>query len=193
MLIVPARACRATALAVGCALIAVACARDKQKSSPDVPVAAAAASGAASVPNPSPIDLVPLPPDIAAGELKDYRLSLDRLQRWGRAQKAMNALTTQHPEIVNSMTQQARPTTLDQEITMIGSEPHFRALFKDTGTNAHDYVITMVALQQAMQGFQRVAAGTPLPADLPPALAANITFVQQNLPAIQKLLGPMRR
>ena len=196
MFIVPPRARRVAALALGGVLFAGACAKDRPKSPADAPgVATTPASGAAAAPatSASPIDLVPLPPDTAAGELKLYRLSMERLQRWGRAQNAMNALTVQHPEILDSMKLSDAPKSLDQMIALIGSEPRFRSIFKNAGMNAHDYVITMIAMQQAMQGFQRVAAGNPLPADLPPALVANVTFVQQNLRTIQQILGPMRR
>jgi hypothetical protein len=180
-------------------LLAAACAREKPKADastaattpPPSAVGAPPTPGAAAAP--SPLELVPLPPDTAAGQLKAYRLSMPLLQRWGKTQAAVNALSRQQPNLLNGLRQANAPKSIDQLIALIGSQPDLRRVLKANGMSAHDYVLTIIAIQQAQQGAQQVMSGRPLPADLPPAIVANITFVQKNAAAVKQAIGSSGR
>jgi hypothetical protein len=196
--------------AIACCFVlaSVGCSGDRKAAAP--PAAAASVDSHAVIPGLTPapapssgatapapnLGLVPLPdmpPDTAAGLLKQFELTLPKLEKWAKAQSALNVLTKQNPQMLPRLQAQAAPKTLDQMIAMIGSEPKIRAALKQNGSTPRDYVLTMIAMQQAMQGYARVAEGKPLPNDLPPATAANIVFVQKNMPAIQQVLATIEK
>jgi hypothetical protein len=188
--IAPPTVLRRAALALVCSVVVAACAREKAPAAgaaaPDsAPHDSAAAPAAAPVPD--PVGLVPLPEDKAAADLKDYRISLAGLQTWGRAQSAINAATKGHPEILEAM-KKTPPRTLDEMIALMNSQPAIRGALQRSGISAHDYVLTMLAMNQAIEGYQRKASGQTLPPNLPPAVTANIALVEKNLPEIQKIL-----
>jgi hypothetical protein len=181
-------------LSLAIVLAAGACAREKAIAVPSVASspASASTSGTPTAPGavagPSPLELLPLPPDTAAGQLKEYRLTMPLVQRWGKAQAAVNALTKEHPDLLKNLRQENAPKTLDQLIALIGNQPEMKRVLQANGMSAHDYVLTIIAIQQAMQGVQQVMAGKPLPTDLPPAIMANITFVQHNAAAVKRMI-----
>lgn len=196
--------------AIACCFVlaSVGCSGDRKAAAPPAAASSAAADSHAVVPGLTPapssgaaasapnLGLVPLPdmpPDTAAGLLKQFELTLPKLEKWAKAQSALNVLTKQNPQMLPHLQAQAAPKTLDQMIAMIGSEPKIRAALKQNGSTPRDYVLTMIAMQQAMQGYARVAEGKPLPNDLPPATAANIVFVQKNMPAIQQVLATIQK
>lgn len=171
------------------ALSSAACKNDKAPASaPPVPPAGPAPAPAGA---PDPVGLVPLPEDKAAKEAVAYRLTIPDLQRWSRAQTAVDAAIADHPDAFASIKQNP-PRTLDEMIAVIGGQPVIAAALKRSGMTAHDYVLTMVAMNQAIEGYQRKAAGQQLPPNLPPALAANIALVEQNAPLIQQILAPKK-
>ena len=171
-------------------LFGAACAREKAPAAP--PTAAATATPSTAAAAPDPIGLVPLPEDKAAGELKRYQLSMAGLRAWGTAQGAVNVATAAHPEVLQSM-KLTPPRTLDEMIGMMNAQPVIRDALKRSNLSAHDYVLTMLAMNQAIEGFQRKNAGTSLPPDLPPALLQNIDLVGKNLPEIEQLLKSIQK
>jgi hypothetical protein len=152
-------------------------------------------SVAAARPSPpkSPIELVPLPPDTAAAALKIYRLDKARLERWAKTQAALNRLSKEHPEIISRMERSAPPRSLDEMIARLAQDSAMRAVIKQSGSSPRDYVIAMVALQQALSGVQHTAGGQALPPDAPPALAANVQFVRDDLAIVQRMMGALPR
>ena len=161
-------------------LIAAACSGDRKPAAP---------APGAPAPNLGLVPLPALPEDTAAGLLKQFELSIPKLQQWAKAQKALNEVTDKNPRLLPDLTARTAPKTLDQMVAIVDGEPKLRAALKKTGVTAREYLLTMIATQQAMQGYQRVVEGKPLPNDLPPATAANIVFVQKNMPAIQQVLA----
>jgi hypothetical protein len=195
---IPARSRAAFVLAF---LIAAACSGDRKPAAPPAappaatPAAAPAAEPGTAAPAPS-LGLVPLPPlpeDTALALLNEYRLSLAKLQQWSTAQMELNQVTKKYPDMLPKMQARPKPKTLDEMIAMIGNEPRIRSALAKSGTNARDYVLTMTAMRNAMEGYGRMSQGNPLPPNLPPAVAENIVFVQKNLPAIQQILGSMAK
>ena len=185
---VNARSCarRPAYLALALLVVGASCAKDKP--APAAAPSAAAAAAASAV----PIDLVPLPPDTAAAELKQYRLTMPLLQRWAKTQSAINTVTTAHPEVLLNLQRNPQIKTMDQMIVMFGKEPLLRGALEETHMSAHDYLLTTICLQLAQEGLIRSAGGTPLPTDLPPALVENIAFLRANMPAVQKVLGTIK-
>ena len=176
------------------ALSPAACKSEKAPASaPPAPAAPSAAPAAPGAPAnaPDPVGLVPLPEDKAAKEAVAYRLTIPDLQKWGRAQAAIDSAISMHPDAFASIKQNP-PRTLDEMIGVIGGQPVIAAALKRSGMSAHDYVLTMVAMNQAIEGYQRKAAGQQLPPNLPPALVANIALVEQNAPLIQQILAPKK-
>lgn len=161
-----------------------ACAKEKA-----TPAASALAVSAATA---APIDLVPLPMDTAAVELKQLRLTMPALEKWAKTQSVLNAVTSAHPEVLLNLQRNTQIKTVDQMITMFGKQPQLRAALDETHMSAHDYLLTMIAMQTAWEGYSKSAGGTPLPADLPPALVENIAFLRTNMPAVQHVLGTIK-
>jgi len=182
------RPMRVCALLLGLA----ACARDKAPAAAAPGSAPPAAAAPAAAPAPDPVGLVPHPEDQATKDHVDYRLTLPLVQRWAQAQSAVDSATNADPRMYESMKKSA-PRTLDEMISVIGTQVPIRNAVKRHGFSVHDYVLTMIALNQAINGYQRKAAGQAMPPNLPAALADNITFVGQNLPAIQALLAPAKQ
>jgi hypothetical protein len=185
--IVP-RAARRAALTFLVASSAVACAKDRPASTPASPPSAAAPGA----PAPDPVGLVPLPEDKATTALQTYRITLPQIQRWGKAQSAINAVMKEHPEIVREM-QRTPPHTLDAMIALLDAQPRIRGALKQSGETATDFVLTMAATNEAVQGYRRKLSTNALPPDLPPALAANIAVVEQNLSAINQVYAAIAK
>jgi hypothetical protein len=176
-----------------CAILlsVAACSHDKSPA-PAATAQDSASATPAAAPTPDPVGLVPLPEDQATKDLASYRLTLPMLQRWAQAQNAVDSATNANPQLFESM-KKAAPRTLDEMISVIGAQAPIRDALKRHGFTVHDYVLTMIAMNQAINGYQRKAAGQTLPPNLPPVLADNIAFVGQNLPAIQQMLAPAKK
>lgn len=175
------------------AILAAAGACSKEKAAPAASAPATAPSSAPTAASSAvPLDLVPLPPDTAAGELKEYRLTLPIIEKWAKAQSALNAVTTAHPEVLLNLQRNSQIKTVDQMVAMFGKEPLLKKALDETHVSAHDYLLTMISMQEAFKGYTMSAGGTPLPADLPPALVENIAFLRANMPTVQHILGTVK-
>lgn len=135
--------------------------------------------------------LTPMAPDTALAQLREYRLSMDALQRWARAQRALNDLTRRDSTVLSSLAEGGRPTSMDQMIARFDHVPRIHDALHGAGMSAHDYVLTMVALQQGMQGY--VAKQTKqLRGPVTGALGDNIAFVEQNIGTIRSMLTTLQ-
>lgn len=180
-----ARWSRATRLAPLLLLAGLACSRTHD--------AAPAARTAAPPPGDGGAiaGLTPMAPDTALAQLRQYRLSMDALQRWARAQRGLNDLTRRDSTVLRSLAQGGRPASIDQMIARFDHIPSIHDTLHGAGISAHDYVLTMIALQQGMQGY--VAKQTKqLRGPVTGALADNIAFVEQNIGTIQSMLAGMQ-
>jgi hypothetical protein len=205
--IAPQSASGRKALAFALVLLGVVpgCGRDQASASassasvgaPASTPATAPASGSAASFAPrldsNPAGLVPLPYDSAGRELRTYRLSIAGLQRWSAAQRALNRVKSAQPSAFDALRTGPPPKTLDEMIAAMNAKPVLRGAFDHAGTTAHDYVLTMLALSQAMQGYERKLSGVRLPAGLPPSVLDNISFVEKNIAAIQQARTTIER
>ena len=136
--------------------------------------------------------LTPLPPDTALEQLRGYRLTSERLHKWARAQHALNDLTSRDTSVLRAIDQGEKPHTIDQMIARIDAAPGVRQTMRDVDYTTRDYVLTMLALQQGMQGYAAKRAGK-LEQPLPGAAGANVEFVERNLADIQKIFAAGRQ
>jgi len=178
---------RSALLPIAIVVLAVGCSR---KDAP--PVAKTTTTPATAPSSAVPLDLVPMPPDTALAELKNYRLTLPTFQKWANATSALNLLTNTHPELIPSPARNPQIKTLDQLIAAFAKEPQIRSALDQAGLSPHDYVLAMMAMTSAFQLYTRTAGGAPLPAGVPPAIADNVAFLKANMPAIQHILGTIR-
>lgn len=173
-----------------------ACSGDRAPAPPSSAAARTAAApaesggsgeSAAAVPG-----LTPLPPDTALQQLRDFRLTSERLHKWARAQQALNDLTSRDPSMLRALEQGEKPHTVDQMIARIDAAPGVRQTMHDVDYTTREYVLTMLALQQGMQGYAAKRAGQ-LKQPLPGAVGANVDFVEHNLAEIQKIFAAGKR
>lgn len=191
MVIARSRARRPALLALAILAAGGACSKEKAAPAASAPAAAPSAASAAAS-SAVPLDLVPLPPDTAAAELKEYRLTIPKLEQWAKTTSALNAVTAAHPEVIVNMQRDTRIKTMDQLVAKFAAEPLLRPALKEANTSAREYLLTMMSMQSAWQGYMRSASGTPLPNDLPPALVENIAFLRTNMPMVQHILGTIK-
>lgn len=182
----------AAALTLIVASVLAACTKDKPAAPATSAPPPAAPSAAPGAPSSDPIGLVPLPEDKAKTELDTYRITVVQIQQWGKAQSAINVVMKEHPDVEEQM-KRTPPHTLDAMITLLDSQPRIHGALKQSGMTAHDFVLTMIATNEAVQGYQRKLTTKSLPPGLPPALAANIGVVEQNLPAINQVFATIAK
>jgi hypothetical protein len=125
-------------------------------------------------------------------ELGDFRLSKERVDDWGAAQRKLNELTSRNPEILRNMMLLGPPKSLDEMVTRFDSQPGVHEAIADAGLSSREYVLTMLALQQSIQGYFAKKTGR---LTTPPAgvTGENIAFVEQHITEIQQLMDELRR
>jgi len=178
------RSFRALALLIIAASFATAC---KATKTPD----AAPAAPAAAAPPAAPIlPLGPVPDDSAAMMLKSYKLTMPELQQFAKAQSAFDRVTKADPAILAALRQRSQNGTLDNVVAGLAGEPKLRSALAAAGSSPRTFIVTGMALTQAMEGLQVMAQSKPLPTGLAPATLENISFLQKNLSAVRALLAP---
>ena len=180
----PLRVASRAALAAILTIAVAACTKDRPANPPAA--APAAAPAAPPPPAPDPVGLVPLPEDKAKTALADYRISLPLIEQWGRTQRTINTVMKEHPEIEATM-KKTPPHTLDGMIALLDAQPRLHGAFKVNKTTATDFVLTMIATNEAVSNYQRKLTTKALPTDLSQAAAANVAVVEQNFAAINQV------
>lgn len=117
---------------------------------------------------------------------------MDGIRAWGKAQLAVTAALDAHPDIVSTI-KQNQPHSFDEMINVFASNPVLADAIKRSGTTPHDFVLTMISLNQAVQGYQRSHAGQPVPPNASPAIVANIGLVEKNLPEIDRIYSSLKK
>jgi hypothetical protein len=164
----------------GCAL---ACYQDK----PPQPAKEAQATAAAPSANGSAqLGLQPVPAthDTAIREIDQFQLTAQRLRQWTQAKHALDLLHTTNPEIEERMKAETPPKTVDEAGKRFDGEPGMHAALQQAGISGKDFLLTSIALQQAMKGYQMKAMGKLDQSKVPPAVMGNIDFVRAHMPEI---------
>jgi hypothetical protein len=125
-------------------------------------------------------------------ELATFRLTTERVDKWGVAQRKLNELTSQNPEVIRNMTSLGPPKSLDEMVVRFDSQPSVHKAIAAAGLSPREYVLTMLTLQRSMQGYFGRRAGR---LRTPPAGVSgeNIDFVEQHIAEIQQLMAELRR
>ncbi|HVP69772.1 MAG TPA: hypothetical protein VMS45_00530, partial [Gemmatimonadaceae bacterium] len=145
----PTRVARRVAFIMVLASTVGACAKDRPAPPPPAPPPAPAAA-----PAQDPVGLVPLPEDKTKTALNTYRITLAQIQQWGRTQSTINTVMKAHPEIEAKM-KQTPPHTLDEMVALLDAQPLIHGAFKQNKMPASDFVLTMIATNEAVQNYQR--------------------------------------
>ena len=173
-----------TLVTVACAL---ACYQDKP---PQRASGTRAASASSSSDSGAQLGLQPVPAthDTAIREIDTFRLTSERLQKWTAAKHALDLLHSTHPEVEAHLRSGGRPKNVDEAGKRFDDEPAMHDALQHAGTNGRDFLLTSIALQQAMKGFQLKTMGKLDASKVPPIILENIAFVGAH---IQDLMGTM--
>ena len=176
-------------LAAGSAL---ACYQEK----PPAAKAGGVANGSASDSGSANLGLQPVPAthDTAIREIDQFQLTSQGLQRWTQAKHAMDSLHAANPEVEARMRAATPPKTVDEAGKRFDAEPQMRAALKQSGLTGKDFLLTSIALQQAMKGYQLKALGKLDQSKVPPIIMGNINFVGSHMSEIMgSMPGVVRR
>jgi hypothetical protein len=137
---------------------------------------------------------VPATHDTAIREIDKYQLTAQGLRQWTQAKHALDSLHTTNPEIEERMKAATPPKTVDEAGKRFEGEPQMRAALRQAGISGKDFLLTSIALQQAMKGYQLKALGKLDQSKVPPAVMGNINFVGTHMPEIMgSIAGGARR
>jgi hypothetical protein len=173
----------ALALSLGSAL---ACYSDKPGTTTAKGTQAAEGSG---------LGLQPLPAthDTALREVDNFALTPEVIDRWSNAKRSMDSLTSANPDIVKRLRSQGVPSGIREMGTRLESEPLLGGALKKSGIDGHTYMLTTIALQQAIHGYQLKQTGKLSTLKVPPVVMSNIDYVSGHLPQImQAMRGPTK-
>jgi len=161
---------------------ALACYQDK----PPVAQAAAQTPDATPAGGVAKLDLQPVPAthDTAIREIDRFQLTPQGFQRWLLAEHAIDSLQKTNPEVEARMKSETPPKTVDEAGKRFDDEPKMRAALKQSGMTGKEFLMTSIALQQAVKGYQLRALGKLDQSRVPPAIMANINFVGPHMAQI---------
>jgi len=170
------------ALSIGSAL---ACYTDKPgTTAATIPQTPGGASG---------LGLQPLPAthDTALREVDNFALTPDVIQRWSVAKQSLDSITAANPDIVKRLKAQGVPSGIGEMGRRIEADPSLGGVLKRAHIDGHTYMLTTIALQQAIHGYQLKQTGKLSTLKVPPVIMSNIDYVSAHLPQImQAMRGP---
>lgn len=115
----------------------------------------------------------------SAREIAAYRLTAERIERWFLAQESLDALVASDPGIEarlrGARTWRGGATALGDAAARLEREPEVRAAIEGAGLSTRDFVMTALALHQAL-----LAAGPGGPPELRRLAARNVRFVSEH-------------
>ena len=126
---------------------------------------------------------------VSAGEsaraIAAYRLTTERVERWFAAQEELDALVASDPGIETRL-RSARAwrggeAALGEAAARLEREPDVRAAIEGVGLTTRDFVMTALALHQAL-----LAAGPGAPPELRRLAARNVGFVSENADVLRR-------
>ena len=177
-------ACFAILLAAGSAL---ACYQDKPATAKTTAQASASAPESGS----AKLDLQPVPAthDTAIREIDQFRLTQQGFQQWAQAKHAIDSLHQTNPEVEARMKAATPPKSVDEAGKRFDDEPKMRDALKQSGLSGKNFLLTSIALQQAMKGYQLKSLGKLDQSKVPPAVMGNIDFVGSHMAQIMSSMA----
>ncbi|MEP7088277.1 MAG: hypothetical protein ABI884_13315 [Gemmatimonadota bacterium] len=143
----------------------------------------------------SGLGLSPLPAthDTALREVDNFALNTDLINRWSLAKRGMDSITVANPGIVKTLKSQGVPSGIAEMGSRIEAVPELGSALKQAHIDGHTYMLTTIALQQAIHGYQLKQTGKLAQLTVPPVILSNIDFVSGHLPQVmQAMRGPAR-
>jgi hypothetical protein len=166
---------------------ALACYQDK----PPATKAGGQTSNATTAGGSAQLDLQPVPAthDTAIREIDQFQLTQQGFQHWTQAKHALDSLHRTNPEVEERMKAATPPKTVQEAGKRFDDEPKMHAALSQSGLNGKDFLLTSIALQQAMKGYQLKALGKLDESKVPPAIMGNINFVGAHM---AEIVGSMK-
>lgn len=131
---------------------------------------------------------VPATHDTAIREIDRFELTADGLKRLAAAKRNVSALYARDPGVDARLRGTTTPRNLDEMTARIKAEPGMRDALQQAGMSPRDYMISMVALQQAVKGYQLKMTGKLDASRVPPVVMTNINFVGAHMPEIMQTM-----
>lgn len=126
--------------------------------------------------------------------MKGYRLSMDKVDKFGVASRNLIALAKTKPSMKADMQSNSGAKNIDDAARLLESKhPEAASVIQKAGLSVREYfeVSLTLAMTTMVAGMQR--SGQPLK-QLPANVSAeNLAFVQQNYPKIEKMLKSLNQ
>jgi hypothetical protein len=126
--------------------------------------------------------------DSTSREIEAFQLTTDGLKRLAAAKRNVSALYARDSGVDARMRGGVAPKNLDEMTERINSEPGMRSALEQAGLSARDYMLTMVALEGAVKGYQLKVSGRLDSSRVPPPVMANINFVGAHMPEVMQVV-----
>jgi hypothetical protein len=120
-----------------------------------------------------------------ARQIAGYRLTSERVERWFVAQDNIDALVASDPTVEDALgasrgwSRDGR--AVDDAADRLAAEPRVREAIEAAGLSPRDFVMTALALHQAL-----LAAGPGAPVELRRLAARNVRFVSANADVLRR-------
>lgn len=165
---------------------ALACYSDKPETAP---------AKSPQAPGPSGLGLQPVPAthDTALREVDNFALNQEVIDRWAVAKKGMDSTTLANPDIVKRLRAEGPPSGIAEMGKRIDDEPKLASAMKSAHIDGHTFMLTTIALQQAIHGFQLKQTGKLAKLQVPPVIMQNIEFVSGHMPQIMSAMQAPQR
>lgn len=127
-------------------------------------------------------------------EMRNYRLSMQKIDKFGAASQKLVALSKSNPAMKSAMQGGTGAKNLDEGAKFLESKyPEAAEAIQKSGMSVREYFLTSVTLMTAtmVAGMKRQGQAVN---QLPSSVSAeNLAFVEQNYPKIEKLLSGLSR
>jgi hypothetical protein len=139
----------------------------------------------------SGLGLQPLPAthDTALREVDNFALTPEVVQRWTVAKRSLDSITATDPDVVKRLRAGAAPSGIGEMGARLEAEPKLGNALKQAHTDGHTYMLTTIALQQAIHGYQLKQTGRLNTVKVPPVVMANIEYISGHLPQLMQAMG----
>lgn len=126
--------------------------------------------------------------------LSNYKLTMDDLHKWARANTAVSAIARQRPDLEEEMATNAEEASIEGMADKLNSVPDVREAIESNGLSARQFtVITFTVMQVAMA---QMALQQGVPADSFAARAGinpgNLEFYEANRVEIDQLMQQLQ-
>ncbi|MEO7039920.1 MAG: hypothetical protein ABI446_11235 [Gemmatimonadaceae bacterium] len=144
----------------------------------------------AQAPGTSGLELQPIPAthDTALREVDNFALNQDVIDRWSVAKRGMDSTTLANPDIVKRLRAEGPPSGIGEMGKRIDDEPKLASVMKSAHIDGHTFMLTTIALQQAIHGFQLKQTGKLAKLQVPPVIMQNIDYVSGHMPQIMSAM-----